>query len=141
MESKLFQEVAKSKRSQVIKDNCDAVEMIAWAKPFETNEIEQKKSELSEVMIRLLRLEEELCEIKSEYKKLMKSEKKKVDELLQDIKFGSRMVTEECYKFVDYDEKIVGYYNGEGILVKTRPVLPGEEQKTIFRIEKTGTEE
>jgi hypothetical protein len=32
-----------------------------------------------------------------------------------------------------------GYYNADGILVYQRPVLPGEKQKTIFSVQRTGT--
>ena len=53
---------------------------------------------------------------------------------------GSRTVEEICYKFVDYDERMVGYYNGDGELVKERPARKNELQKTIYR-EMNGTNE
>ena len=60
------------------------------------------------------------------------------------LKNKSEFVNEQCYKFIDHDNGEVGFYNGDGMLVYQRGILPGERQKTIFenmdfRKRKTGT--
>ena len=49
------------------------------------------------------------------------------------------MVNEECYLFFDEEERMVGYYNAEGVLVQSRPATREELQKTIFADLREGT--
>ena len=63
-------------------------------------------------------------------------------ELLKGIKNKAEYTTENCYKFVDMEDKMVGYYNGEGDLIDSRPAMANELQGTIFQMgRKTGTDE
>lgn len=66
------------------------------------------------------------------------SERKK--QLLKDIKNKSEFVTDNCYKFIDHENKEVCFYNKLGELVYSRPIQPQEMQKTTMSVlRKTGT--
>lgn len=139
MDKTLFKDVHVSQRAGVLKDNCDAVESIDYAKAFTPEEIEVKKGELADLLIRRSKLEQELAEIKQEFKEKIKPLSDGVVENIEDIKFGSRVVTEDCYKFVYPEEKQVAYFNGEGDCIKTRPMLPAEAQGTLMKVLREGT--
>jgi hypothetical protein len=78
-------------------------------------------------MIKDLEKKDYLAELKHEMEPLKQS---KAD-LLKNIKTKAEFVNENCYKFVDFDERMVGYYNSEGLLVECRPIRPDEMQRTI----------
>ena len=67
------------------------------------------------------------------YSDRIKAIETSTDNLTESLVSGSRIVEEDCYKFVDYDERVVGYYNRAGELVKQRPARKNELQKTIYR--------
>ena len=141
MEQTIGKEYPKEQRIQFLKDNCDKVEKKTYMRQFTREEILQKKEELSETSIAISDIEDEkkeaLKEIKERLDPLM--EQKKV--LLTNIKQKAEEVKEECYKFIDQNERTVGYYNSEGNLVEMRPAFADELQRTIFmEARKTGTD-
>lgn len=69
-------------------------------------------------------------------KKPLETEKQ---ELLANIKSKSEYVVEDCYKFCDHDEQMVGFYNKQGVLVDCRPMRPEERNRTIFQALRTET--
>ena len=46
---------------------------------------------------------------------------------------------EQCYKMIDREEGMVGYYDKYGILVLQRPLKREERQTTIMEFNRTGT--
>jgi hypothetical protein len=49
-------------------------------------------------------------------------------------------VTEDVYKMVDQEAKMVGFYNRSGTLITSRPINPDEYQLSIIPIaHRTGT--
>ena len=75
------------------------------------------------------------------YKDKMKPKKERKKTLLTDIKRGYEEITDECFKFMERSTRTTGYYNGNGDLVKERPMEAQEMQKTVFEdMESTGTE-
>lgn len=53
--------------------------------------------------------------------------------MLTDIKRGYEEITDECFKFMDRSTRTTGYYNGNGDLVKERPMEAQEMQKNGLR--------
>lgn len=140
MDKFIGQEVSENTRFQYLQDNCDSIEKIGYTRRFTADEMNQKKECLANLSIEINDIEEEKAEAMSAFKERLKplTEDKKV--ILDEIKKKSEYVEKECCKFIDHDNKMVGYYNELGELVSSRPIMPQEMQKTIFRI-KTGTED
>ena len=142
MDKFLGQEYPETERRQFLEDNCDAVEEIGYTRRFTTDELNQKKENLANVSIDINDIEEAKAEAMADFKASLKplNEDKKM--LLDQVKRKSEFVQGNCFKFIDHDKKEVGYYNSLGELVSSRPIMPQEMQKTIFRsLNKTGTEE
>ena len=139
MDKQLFQDLRPSDRVQVLKDNCDQIEDQTYMKTFTHEEILAMKDNLAEVSIKLNDIAIEKKAIREDFtakEKPMVTEKKG---LLQNIKRKAVEVNEECYKFIDQESGLVGFYNLLGDLVYSRQIHPSEKQKSLFAISKTGT--
>ena len=119
-------------RKQFLLDNADRVEQIDYHKSFDADELSQKKTEFANKSIKIADLEEKIKDYKDKIGEELKPLKEDTKQLLEDIKAKGRMVNEKCYLFLDEDEKMVGYYNAEGVLVQSRPATRNELQKTIY---------
>jgi small-conductance mechanosensitive channel len=136
----LGQEYVDSKeRVQFLKDNCDAVEDLGYMKRFSPEAITSMKNQLASTSIEINDIEVEKKEAITAYKEQLKPLMDGKKSLLKNIKQKAEFVTEICYKFVDQEAMLTGYYNADGDLVSSRPLAPEEMQKTIFQIQKTGT--
>jgi len=137
MDKVLGQDYKGAKRVQFLRDNCEKVEEKRYMKPFSPDEVSTMKDELSETAISIDDIETK----KKEQNALLKQEisplKTQKSRLLLLIKNKAELVTEDCFKIVDFDNKEVGYYNADGILIESRPMRPDEGQRTINL--KTGT--
>ncbi len=134
MDKELFKDKNPLLRRQILEDNCAAVERITYTSPFSEEEMGERKTELAA-------LEEEKKAFMQAYKDKLKPKKERKKTLLTDIKRGYEEITDECFKFMDRSTRTTGYYNGNGDLVKERPMEAQEMQKTVFEdIESTGTE-
>ena len=127
-------------RISFLKDNCDQVEEKGYMKRFTPEQILAMKEQLAETSIVINDLE-------IEKKDLISSLKCRIDpliderkELLKGIKEKAEYTKEICYKFIDSDERMGGFYNADGDLIESRPASPDELQGTIFQINRnTGT--
>lgn len=124
-------------RVETLESSADKVENFSYTKPFTPAQILVFKDELSTTMIELDVIKDEFKEIKDEYKDKMKPLESETKSLLTKIKNKAEFLTEKCYVMVEGSE--VGYYNSVGDLVYQRPLLPGEQQKTIFSVKREGT--
>lgn len=138
MDKFLGQDKSEVERINFLADNCDAVEEHGYTRRFSTDELNQKKENLANLSVEINDIEEEKKDAMDTYKDRLKPLNIDKKVLLDEIKKKSEFVNEECYKFIDHEEKIVGYYNKYGELVSSRPIMPQEMQKTIFQL-KTGT--
>lgn len=131
MDKVLFEKLDHSLRIQKLRNGCDKVIDHNYFKRFEKDELSQVKDDLTEKLIKIESLEDELATLKSEYKEQIDPLKKESKELLAVVKSKGELVTEECYLMYDYDEKQAGIYNRMGELVDQRPLKAEEYQKTI----------
>ena len=109
--------------------NATAVEEnFQYTKQFTPDEIVEMKDELSTVIINLSEMEEEKKQIVDELKEKMKPQKAKQTELLTNIKYKSRLVSEKVYLIPDFDRRMMDYVNGEGEVVSSRRLTKEENQ-------------
>lgn len=140
MDKVLGQEYNGKDRVSFLRDNCDAVEDLGYTKSLPNEEIEALKDRLVENNIQLRDVRADKKAANKEFNDQIKQLEESNDEVTGKLKAKSEFVTEPCFKFVDEDEREVGYYNNEGLLVYSRPARPEELNKNIFRMSRTGTE-
>ena len=135
-----------SKRKAYLCDNCDSVVEKRYMKPFAPGKMQEMKERLAEASIEIGELEEAKKASAAAFNTELKPLLDERSELLGNIKHKAENVKEECFKFVDQEEKMVGFYNCDGDLIESRPANPDELQMTIqqsFRnlpADKTGTD-
>lgn len=130
---------SKEERIMFLKDNCDKVEEAGYMKDFTTDELAEMKESLSNISIEINDVEEEKKIQMDMFKERLKPLIEEKSELLRNLKQKSEFVREICYVFIDDETKTVDTYNSEGVCISQRPALAKELQKSIFSIQRDGT--
>ena len=140
LDRELGKDIALEERASFLEDNCDAVEEVTYSRAFEPEELALKREQLTDASIKIADIEEEKKEVMDGFKERLKPLQEQKSEAIKSLRDKSQTVTEKCYKFLDEETKMVGFYNKEGNLVNSRPAFPNEMQKTMFQvIRKDGT--
>jgi hypothetical protein len=128
------------KRAQILRDSCDQIEEKHYTRKFEQPEINERREELATVSIQINNLNEELNEIKADFKSRTKPKEERRGRILDELKAGGEYVKSECYKFVDPEVGKVAWYTPEGYKLEERDINPDERQRTVFQSTRmTGT--
>ena len=120
---------------QFLHANSDTIEEIDYFKAHEADEGIELRSQLATESIALNDIEIEKAEANEQFKYLMKPFKDKISGLLSEIRDNGKHVVEKCYKIIFLDENMVGYYNSDGHLVRSRPITSQEKQLNDFSAE------
>jgi hypothetical protein len=132
-----------AQREAYLKDNCDKTEQVGYMKHFTPEQLAQMKETLSEVDIKLNDVQEELKEVKADFRARIEPLADERKELLTRLKNKAEYVTEFCYKIVDCEAREVGFYSADGDLVSSRQAFADELQGNLFHSStlslKTGT--
>ena len=140
LDKELGKDIALENRAGFLEDNCDAVEEVTYSRAFEPEELALKREQLTAASIKIADIEEEKKEVMDGFKERLKPLQERKADAIKALRDKSQTVTEKCYKFLDEETKMVGFYNKEGNLVSSRPAFQRELQKTIqMDIRKNGT--
>ena len=140
LDRELGKDIALEERASFLEDNCDAVEEVTYSRAFEPEELALKREQLTDASIKIADIEEEKKEDMDGFKERLKPLQEQKADAIKALRDKSQTVTEKCYKFLDEETKMVGFYNKEGNLVSSRPAFQKELQKTIqMYIRKNGT--
>lgn len=140
LDQMLGTDVPLEKRAQFLKDNCDKVEMKKYNKQFSSQELSDKRLQLETVSINISDLKQQKKDYDDAYKIEMKPLMDIHDKTVKELKDRTVQVEENCYAFIDEDSKMIGFYNGEGLLIYSRPLTVDELQKTVhMEVRRTGT--
>lgn len=119
-------------RRRFLEDNADAVEEKGYMRAYSPEELQGHKESLANTMIAISAIEEELQAVKTEFKAKLKPLQEKKTQMVANIKAKAEYVTENCFKFVDREARMTGYYNADGDLVEARPSTANEMQLNMF---------
>lgn len=134
-------------RAQILRDSCDQIVERRYTRKFDQEEINERRADLANVAIQKADLEQSLAEIRADYKGKIKPLEERIVKLRDELKAGGDWINGECYKFVDEEEKMVGFYSPEGYLLEQRTMTQEERQRNVFRairgnaMDKTGTDD
>ena len=145
MEKVLFQDYSPEERLEMLQNNCDKViEDYGYEKPLSKDQLKAIKDKLSSASVSLHDVQEEKKEADKEFNEQIKNFKGTIAESVKQLKTRTTYTCEQCFELIDYDEKKVGIYNREGILIEERPAKLNElrEPRNMFAqdlTKKTGT--
>lgn len=144
MDAFLFSNEPVEAREQLLRDNCDQIVERSYTRSFSQTEVNDRRAELEQVSIQVAELEDELAQIRADFKGRIKPLLERRGKILDELKARGEWVTGNCYKFVDMEEGKAGFYAPEGNLLEERPITPEERQRNIIqatRFMRTGTDD
>lgn len=143
MEKFIGQDIESLKERELfIKDNADGIEDMGYAKPLDSSQIDKLKEKLANACIQHNDVAEQKKASDTAYNSELKELKGIIKETSDKLKSKSEYVNEPCFKLIDEEDKMAGYYNKEGMLVYERPARQDELQPSLFKLnatKKTGT--
>lgn len=129
-------------REQILRDSCDQILERSYTKHFSQEKMDSKRAEIANVLIQINELEEELTQIRTDYKNRIKPLVERMGMIRDEIKAGGEWVKTDCYRFTDPDTGTTAIYSPEGYKLEERKMTPEERQRTMFQItRKTGTDD
>lgn len=131
MLDKIYQDLDPEERVKALANTAIKRESINFLHDFTEEELNDKRKELAEIVTELVDMEEE----KKSYMEGLNAKKKDKEvsrnELVAQLKRGGENRFEGCWKYADYENREVGYYDANGILVSSRPMTPDEYQREM----------
>lgn len=131
MEKQLFVHYEPKERVLMLKNNCDKIDNMTYSKQLDDDELRKEEQDFSELAIKISTIEDEFAQVKSEYTSKLKPLKSIYKSTLNTIQTRQKLVTEEVYCIVDYENLEVGVYNHRGDLIKDRKLTEEEKQLKI----------
>lgn len=133
MKEFMFEDLPVEQRKQVLEDNCEKVESKTYIDRWTPNQVQQEKNNYIDLQSKIAKLTAELAQVQAEFKGEIKPLKEQAGIVLNNIQQGGELVTKDCYKFVEEEEKMVGFYDAKGHLIDSRPATPEEMGGNLFR--------
>lgn len=119
-------------RREIVRDNADNREITKYQKPLSTEELDSKRETLTENAIQLSILDDDLAEVKKEFKTKMDPLRSHNKVLLEQIKTKQETVEGPIYHFANHHTGFLETYDENGELLSTRKLRPEEKQGKLF---------
>lgn len=127
-------------REQYLQSIADGMETVSYTRIFKTEELAEQRELLTDASIMLADIERTKKQAMADFKDQAKPWEDQKAKAIESLRTKSEVVEEDCFKLLDEETKMVGFYNSEGNLVSSRGAFASELQKTIFaEFRKTGT--
>ena len=127
-------------RREYLAEHCESVTEMTIPRNFEEDEIQMMRENLADRMLEVKSLEEQLKEIKDDFKEKMSTPKKEIKGLLNNLGKGFQEFTEQVYWFPNAETGMMEAYDQYGEIQRSRKMNPTEKQQIInFKPLKTGT--
>lgn len=131
MDQFLFQDLPEEKRAIQLESLSEGMEQRDYAVFLTQEELAVKKSQFTSLAIQEAKLIDKKAEFLAEIKTELKPIQVEKHDLLSEIKSGTASENGICYKLLDEQNRMVGYYNKRGQLVEQRPMTIDDGQKML----------
>ena len=131
MDKMLFGDQPKEKRVESLKEIADKVSQEPVTRKYTEDEITSMREELGNVSIVQDEKKIELADVTKSAKEEIKLMEKKRKGLMGSIRSKSFTRTEEVYGIANHDEKVMEFYDVEGVFLYDRRLTPEERQQHI----------
>lgn len=129
-------ELPPEQRLRLLQENCDSHEQASYYKELTQDELDSKRESLSENLITASALEDDLADIKKEFKLKLDPLKDERKSLLTEIKTRKQEITGTLFSMANYEEAMMETYDESGELVSSRRLRPEEKQLKAFPLKK-----
>ena len=118
-------------RIEFIKNHYHSHENGSYHKSYSAEELQEKKDKFSTECMDLSDMESEFKDLVTEWKAKIKLQKAQKDMVMQAIRNRGEWLNGVTYLLADHDTGIMVTYDGEGNLLSSRKMKPGERQLRI----------
>lgn len=140
MQEVMLSDLPVEDREDVLNANCDQIVEMRYIRKFEQQEKNEKREQVANLSIEINEINEQLKEVKAEFKAKLQPLQEVLKQILGEIKVGGESVKGNAYKMVFPEDGMVGFYAPDGHLIEARPMKPEEKQRTAFQtLRATGT--
>lgn len=133
-------EVSQKERTMLLQENASKVEQTTYQKSLTDEELGARREDLADNCIKLNQFEDELKEVKDDFKLKMDPLKNFNKTLLTEIKTKQSTIDGTLYHLANHEDGIMEVYDGEGLFVNSRRLRPEEKQQSIFQIKRAVNE-
>lgn len=130
-------EATPKERLMILQENSAKIEQTEYQKNLSADELAARREDLADNCIKLNSLDDELKEIKDDFKLKIDPLKTRNKTLLTEIKTKQTTIDGTLYHMANHEDGMMETYDQEGMLISTRRLRPEEKQGTIFSLGKT----
>lgn len=123
-------------RLMILQESAAKIEQTTYQKTLSADELAARREDLADDCIKLNQFEDELKEVKDDFKTKMDPLKAANKIRLTEIKTKQTSVDGTLFHIANYDEGMMETYDNEGFLISSRRLRPEEKQGTIFSMAK-----
>lgn len=127
-------EASPKERIMIMQENAAKVEVTTYQKSLTDEELAARREDLADNCIKLNQFEDELKEVKDDFKSKMDPFKLSNKLLLTEIKTKQSTVDGTLYHMAHHEDRMMETYDSEGLLIGSRRLRPDEKQGTIFSL-------
>lgn len=120
----------------IMQENAAKIEQTTYQKSLSAEELAARREDLADNCIKLNKFEDELKEVKDDFKIKMDPLKSANKTLLTEIKTKQTEVDGTLFHMANHDDGMMETYDNEGYLISSRRLRPEERQGTIFSLSK-----
>ena len=131
MDQFLFQEMPEASRALNLESLSEGIEEMDYAVVLTPEEMAVRKSKFTSLAIQEAKLEERKHKYLTDHKAEIKPIQVEKSAVLSELKAGSVQETGACFKVIEENSRMVGFYNKRGQLVSSRPMTQEDGQRTI----------
>ena len=125
-------ELTPKDRLMMLQENAAKIEVTTYQKNLSVDDLAERREDLADNCIKLNQLDDELKEVKDDFKIKMDPLKTINKTLLTEIKTKQTTVDGTLFHLSNHDDGIMETYDQEGLFIGSRRLRPEEKQATIF---------
>jgi hypothetical protein len=133
-------EITTKERLMMLQENAHKVEQTTYQKALSAEELAARREDLADNCIKLNQFEDELKEVKDDFKLKMDPLKTTNKTLLTEIKTKQTTIDGTLFHLANHEDGMMETYDNEGYLIGSRRLRPEEKQGTIFSLAKAANQ-
>jgi hypothetical protein len=123
-------------RTIIMQENAAKIEQTTYQKNLDADELAARREDLADDCIKLNQFEDELKEIKDDFKLKMDPLKTANKIRLTEIKTKQTTADGILYHMANHADSVMEIYDADGMFISSRRLRPEEKQGTIFSLPK-----
>jgi hypothetical protein len=136
----LFQDLTPEQRLQSLRDNAYASEETVVTRRYTKEEKQKFKEDLAYAKTEADQLNEELDNVKKQYKAKLKPHEQQIKEASAALRKGYSENREEVFLMDNQHDGVMEIYDGNGKFLSSRRLYENERQTKIVSMERNGTQ-